>query len=389
VSLVRFGRLIALAAGASSLIGCFYLDPINRRPRYMGIERQCDASDPEPCDSNLEDLHRGDSVKLKAIFTDPDSLVSSSTFHWTVSTCDLEQVVCDVVYDGADQIAPFTVRSTLAATGGSVQSISVTLELFDDRGASITVSPKLTVHDGPTLVVSQSARSYTIGAPIEMFATYGDPDEGPPGTPPAGVAVQWTAIAPDGQLAAALIDLVVPQNPSDPGHITVGKKLIPQQRGAWDVRVLATDSHQQTNDKHLLFTIGPDLPPCLAQWAPISPPGGATLPVSAPTVFQVPLVDDDLDPYPPVSSDPLFGTTAFEWSIRAPGATARQRLVGATGNSVDFDPQAFTPGDVVELRVEVFDRNHSAVACADDEPVCPTSAKPGCNQRQTWRVEIR
>jgi hypothetical protein len=139
--------------------------------------------------------------------------------------------------------------------------------------------------------------------------------------------------------------------------------------------------------KDLRFTVGADQPPCLAQWQPIVPPDGATLPIIEPTLFEVPLVSDDLDPYPPVPGEPLFGTTTFAWSILPPGATARQPLVGATGNSVDFDPAAFTPGQIVELRVEIFDPSHGTVACADGDPVC--LASPGCSQRQTWRVEIR
>ncbi len=392
MQLVRFGSLAWIAAGASLLLtGCFYLDPINRRPKYQRVERQCDAGDPQPCDTELQDLHHGDSVKLKAIFTDSDGQVADSVLHWRVLACSNDMTLCDgaALYEGADTIAHFVVPNTLKDTGGPVQTVSIELDIFDDRGASTPVFPVLMVNDGPTLAVSRSARTYTIGAPIDLFATYGTPDDGPPGTPPVGVAVQWTAIAPDGQLSPSLIDVTVPPNPADPGHVTVGKRLVPRAVGAWDVRVIATDSHGQDTEKHLQFTVGPDQPPCLAQWQPITPPDGATLPITAPTVFQVPLVDDDLDPYPAVPGEPLFGTTAFEWSILLPGAPARQQLVGATGNSVDFDPGAFTPGNVVELRVEVFDRKHTAIACPDGAPVCPAIGSTACNQRQTWRVEIR
>lgn len=55
------GRLVWLVAGASLVLaGCVYLDPINRRPKIMAVERWCDGA--EPCD--FEDLHRGDSVTL-------------------------------------------------------------------------------------------------------------------------------------------------------------------------------------------------------------------------------------------------------------------------------------------------------------------------------------
>jgi hypothetical protein len=372
--------------------GCFYLDPVNRRPKYQRIERQCDAGEPvQPCDTDLQDVHRGDSVKLKVIFTDPDSELSESAFRWKVSACDSSLALCDShpLYEGTDTIAPFTVRKTLESTGGPVQRVAIELELFDDRGASSTVFPVLTVNDGPTLGVSRSARTYTVGAPIKMFATYGDPDDGPAGAPPSNIQLVWTPITPDGRSPPALIDLDVPQNPADPGHITAGEELIPNEVGAWDVRVTATNSHSKATEKHLQFMVAADRPPCLAQWAPIVPPDGVTLPILAPTVFQVSLVDDDLDPYPAVPGEPLFGTTAFEWSILPPGATARQRLLNATGNAIDFDPRAFTAGDVVELRVEIFDRIGGRLTCADDEPVCSAGATSSCNERQTWRVEIR
>jgi hypothetical protein len=112
------------------------------------------------------------------------------------------------------------------------------------------------------------------------------------------------------------------------------------------------------------------------------------LPVTEPTLFQVALVTDDLDSYPRLSTDPLFGTTAFAWSILPPGASERQLLVGTTGNTVDFDPGGFTPGDIVELRVEIFDRKQTPIQCADDLATCAIAAA-GCIQRQTWRLEAR
>jgi hypothetical protein len=113
------------------------------------------------------------------------------------------------------------------------------------------------------------------------------------------------------------------------------------------------------------------------------------LPVAEPTLFQVPLVTDDLDPYPPLSGDPHFGTTTFAWSMLTPGSPGREILVGATGNTFDFDPDAFTPGEIVELRVEIFDRKHTAIPCADRDATCSVDASSDCIQRQTWRVEVR
>src|SRR5262249_37044104 len=151
----------------------------------------------------------------------------------------------------------------------------------------------------------------------------------------------------------------------------------------------ASDGVGDLVEKRMAFSVGPDQPPCIAQVQPVVPPDGVSLPIDEPTRFQVPLVTDDLDPYPPLVGDPHFGTTAFAWSILAPGSSTRQLLVGATGNSVELDPSAFTPGAIVELRVEIFDRNHTAIPCPDDAPVCEINAQSGCIQRQTWRVEVR
>ena len=64
------------------------------------------------------------------------------------------------------------------------------------------------------------------------------------------------------------------------------------------------------------------------------------------------VVTDDLDPYPPVPGDPILGTTTFAWSLLAPGASSFASLA-ATSNSVALDPADYTPGDLLELRVEV------------------------------------
>jgi len=264
-------------------------------------------------------------------------------------------------------------------------AIKVNVELRDELGATAGQTPLFYVNDPPTLRVRAAAHAFVVGGPIELSATVGDSDE-----VAETIAVSWDVVAP-APSAVPLEDRPVPPDFSDPVHRTVGKTIVPDRTGAWDIRVRATDSQrdmpEQTED-HLLFTVGPDQPPCLAQSQPLVPPDGASLPITDPTLFQVAVVVDDLDPYPPLSG-PHFGTTAFEWSILAPGSPGRQVLTGATGNSIDFDPSAFTPGDIVELRVEIFDRSLSAISCADAAATCAIAAPPTCIQRQTWRVEVR
>jgi hypothetical protein len=203
------------------------------------------------------------------------------------------------------------------------------------------------------------------------------------------VQLAWSVFSPNTQPDWALDDLGPLDDPSDPDHITAHYRFVAHGSGDWDVQVVARDPRGATLERHFTFSVVPDRPPCLAQWQPIAAPDGAALPVADPTVFQVPLVDDDLDGYPALLGDPIFGTTTFAWSILAPGASTRQPLVGATGNTIDFDPAAFTPGDLVELRVEISDRNRTAIPCVDSAPTCSVISQPACIQRLTWRVEVR
>ena len=118
------------------------------------------------------------------------------------------------------------------------------------------------------------------------------------------------------------------------------------------------------------------------------PPQGAALPISVETLFQVLVVQDALDPYPTKPSDPLLGRPTFKWTIKPPGATTRQPLTGANGASVPIDPSTYTPGDQLELRVEIEDRTHTPITCADNMPTCSVNGT-SCIQRLTWLVEAR
>jgi len=370
-SVVRIVASIALL-----LTGCVFIDPINQRPS-IGIQQQ-----------TIRIVHRADHITLVANYDDPEG--REGTYSWHVFPCadpgDAGHAVgCDgAFYTGTQSIAEFDVPLVLDSAA-PVQAIRVTLEARDDRGAIAQGLEVYPVENAlPTLELRKSAHSYTVGAPIKLFAKYGDLDDGP-----ANVELDWKVFSPNTQPAFTFTDLAVPQDATDSAHITAGKTLVTQGTGEWTVQVTTRDPLGAIAMQPVMITVAADQPPCLAQWQPIVPPNGATLPVSDPTVFQVPLVNDDFDVYPPVPGDPVLGTTTFAWSIKTPGAPARQPLTGATGNSIDFDPSAFTPGDIVELRVEIFDRTYTTVQCPDGDAVCSMGSNPGCIQRQTWRVEVR
>lgn len=370
-------RLVAIIG--LLLTGCFYIDPINGRPS-VSIHLQSSSV-----------IHRGDHLLFTADYYDPEH--HAGTFAWKAIACIDEHLAS---CDGDDQAfytktlndedtADLVVPTMTLVHRAPVQAIKVKLEARDDRGALTQGLEVYRVDDlPPTLELRRSAHSYAVGAPIDLFAKYGDRDDGAP-----NVKLDWTLFTPNTQPGYTWTEPAFVQDPRDPTHVTVGRTLVPQGTGEWDVKVTATDELGEATVAHLVFTVGADQPPCLTSAQPAVPPAGATLPIVGPTVFQVPLVSDELDAYPPLLGQPEFGTTTFAWSILPPGAPARQPLVGATGNTIDFYPDAFTPGDIVELRVEIFDRNHTAITCAENLATCSVIAQPGCIQRQTWRVEVR
>jgi hypothetical protein len=200
--------------------------------------------------------------------------------------------------------------------------------------------------------------------------------------------VTWTVFSPADQPTYTLTDLGALSQP-DPTMYQTGMQLTPMGTGMWDVQVNATDPQGATAPPaDINVTVVADQPPCIAAESPIAPVAPNSYPMTAETLFQIPVVTDDLDVYPPQPSDPIKGVTTFAWSILPPGATTRQPLVGVTGNSVSLDPATYSPGDIIELRVEINDRKDRAINCADSDPTCAINAsEPSCIQRLTWQIE--
>jgi hypothetical protein len=354
------------------MAGCFYVDPIEVHP-HVALS---------PADGEYP-LYRGSPFVVTAHLDHP------YTFEWSAVACaskfgrDCSAVPFAALSGTSDTVA-FTVPVQVGAPGsGLTQSIVVGVAAHDDRGALAIGAPTTiyAVTDAPPVFDLSSARQiYTIGVPLELFTEVGDPDDAV-----ANLTLAWTVVG--GDPAAPLTQL--PAVPLDNGHLRTGVELTPMVAGAWDLRVQATDPLGATAIEDLAFDIALDRLPCIAQTQPIVAPDGRALPITEPTLFLVSQVDDDLDSYPRSSAAAPFGTATFAWSILAPGQTERAPLAGVTGNAVAFDPAMFTPGDLVELRVEVFDRTLTPVDCPDDQPTCAIARPTTCVQRQTWRVEVR
>ena len=363
-----------LAAIALCASGCFYVDPINQRPSADII------------DTTSGTVHRGSLVSLQAETYDPEG--QAVALHWRVYACTDATTPsgCDAdpYYETSAALATFTAQVFRDDNTTPTQALRVILEATDDHGAVARPSQELllTVDDAPpTLALrSTSAHNYVVGTPVDLYATVGDPDDGA-----GAVTLAWTVYSPPSQPAFTLTNLgdVTPGDPS-----AVHQVLFAQGPGDFDIQVVATDPLGETFPEHETVTMVPDSAPCIDSYAPAVAPLGSYEPLADPTLFQVLVVGDDLDPYPTQTSDMYFGQTQFSWSLLPPGATTRQPLA-VVGNSVALDPASYTPGDVLELRVEIQDRNHFTLPCPDSDATCEVVTGSGCFQRLTWKVQVQ
>ncbi|HEU0036065.1 MAG TPA: hypothetical protein VFQ53_35880 [Kofleriaceae bacterium] len=365
------------------LAGCFYIDPINQRPSLQ-IKQQTDDA-----------VFRGDKdLVLEAEVDDPED--NTVTYRWRVLACSdaTDESTCDeqTVDTSIDKQIKFDVPAYRSDPDGAgplpappVQSLLVQLDGEDDLGAVAKPRAELVIavldREPVVLVSDNPIYGGVTNTPIDVFAVYGDEDD-----TADNVAIEWKAFSPE-QVEIQLTDIAVPQ-PEDPAYRQVGKRLVPTVTGNWTIRVIATDPLGKTVTVDHTVGVVDDRPLCLGSWSPIAPTGTTKLPLAEPTLFQVPVVTDDLDRYPTVPGDVVLGETTFVWSLKN-GAAPRETLVGATGNSVAVDPASYPPGTVLELRVEVFDRRAIAIPCADDVQECSVISDPSCIQRETWRMEVR
>jgi hypothetical protein len=357
--------------------GCFYNQSINQRPSADIV-----AASSAP-------VFRGDTVEFSADGDDPQD--GEITYRWrayacidatTPSGCDMEPFSTSIL-----DTASFTVPDNLVG-GQATQALRIVLEGSDDAGAITDPDPVLVlaVEDhAPTIAMRvATTHGFVTGIPVDLYARYTDADDGA-----AALDIAWTAFAPASGGTFTLAPLAAPVD-TDPAYLQQGQLLVPTGDGAWTVSVTATDALGETATAMQTIMVDGDQPACIGQVEPIVATAPAALPISAPTLFEVLVVTDDLDVYPPVPSDPILGTAQFQWSLLPPGATTRVPLADS-GNSVELDPTLYSPGDVLELRVEIADRAHdfSTVDCVDSEATCSRSAVPGCDQRLTWRVEVQ
>ncbi len=370
--------LAALALVGTS--GCFYTEEINQRPSIA-------------IDQLSQEVYRGDMVELTETHDDPED--HFVTFDWRVQACTdgVGGADCDPVPFYTQHALPnarFKVP-LIRDNGLPVRNVRVVLEAKDELGATAKPSQEYVIValDRPPGLELSRAGNYIVtpGRAVIVYATVSDVDDGPIALGAPTWEVFTPAQVPDPNL---LTDVVLdPDQMMNPAVRTYAKRFTPPISGDWEIRVTATDPLDKATTKSLPFVVVPPPPPCIAQVAPIVATGGAALPITEPTLFRVPVVIDDLDVFPPQFGDDALGVTRFEWWFKGPGAPAHTLVNNATASTFNFDPAGYTPGDIVEIRVQIYDRENTAMNCLPTDPTCSVISQPTCIQRQTWRVEVR
>jgi hypothetical protein len=374
-SLALSGALVALGGG------CFYTDSINQRP---SIDIRQTSSD---------EVYRGSPVALQAESDDPEGHVVF--YSWRAYACTETEALPSGERPGCDQVpfhtgvlatTDFVVPVRRVDEDVPVEAVLVILQAQDDYGAVARPDQQLVIPVGnhpPDVELSmRTPYEFIVGTPIDLYAKVSDPDDGA-----AAVALTYKLFTPMSQPSMD-IDPVDVADPEAPTSLQEGWQFTPGGVGRWEFKVTGTDPLGAVDDETLVIDVIADDPPCLVQWAPIAAPSSTTeWPMTDPTLFQVKVVKDTLDPYPTIPGDAVRKTTAFKWSIKQPGSSSRTDL-GATGTAVSLDPANYTPGDIVELRVEIADRVARTINCADDQLTCSVIST-SCIQRQTWRVVVQ
>ncbi|MFT3693663.1 MAG: hypothetical protein QM831_11020 [Kofleriaceae bacterium] len=355
--------------------GCFYSEEINQRPS-LDIHQ---TGDP---------VYRTATVHFNAVGVDPDG--DSIAYVWRAYACTSSDKapVCDQApfQTGASSDFAATLPSVRIDSPDEFDTLHITLDGHDSYGANSRPTQTLDlalVDQAPTVELRKDPRhAYVVNTPVNVYALLSDFDD-----PAAALPIVWSPFGPSSDHTHDGETLTDPATlPAPPNYTKVFK---PTMNGLWTIRVSTQDPSGMPASADLPIQVDADHAPCLAQWAPTATTiPNTTIPLTDPTLFQIQVVTDDLDPYPSVPNDPILGTTEFHWSIVPPGGT-RQQLTSVTGNAVPLDPATYRPGDIVELRVEIQDRNHTPVNCPESDLTCSVISDNSCLQRLTWRAEVR
>jgi hypothetical protein len=332
------------------LPGCFYTDRVNSRPHAHMVVG--------PPNANV-----GTTLILDASSSSDDE-GDPLTYAWVIAEC-VTPSDCRPVASSTQPTWEYTIQSHYPH---AIQLLVADVSGAADR-ASDTIAPQdLT----PTVTATVQGfgnpdGTFTLGRKLAVLATGSDPD--------GGDKLTYT------------FELTPPAT-SDPDKVDFGRlsptgyELVPDVVGHWEVKVTVDDGWGMTASDRVPIDVVDDAPPVIAATTPDWSAGQTVvLQADGPRRFSVDTVTDDLDPYPYPAGTPdhELGVAHFKWFLGG------VEIAGHDLPDFTLDPSAYAPGDVVDLRVEAYDRIARTWPCDATVPVCP-SASP---RRVSWQAEIR
>jgi len=264
----------------------------------------------------------------------------------------------------------------------------------DPQGAMATAQQQVQVENQAPEVVFEASDDTAAEESVRTIASYEPVRISAQGsTDPEGQGLTFAWSMRDG--AGAQVPLAVCSD-TPQGEAICLPSLTP---GRYVAEVTVTDSEGLQSRKSTEIAVLEDSAPCLSAWSPQL----ATV-LRAPSelaVFEILGAADDGDPYPPRLD--VLSQLNFTWFVRLNNSTW-DRIVQSSRPEFSLPSDTYRTGDVVEIRVEIADRQGDrglSGACPLDEPTC-TLAPPNpalaavrqeglqiCLQRWTWRVEYR
>ncbi len=362
-------------AGASLAVlflapaGCFYITPINERPR---ADIEVSAGPHYPNSSfevqAFESSDIEDGVDIECTWSayscadlacaDPTELQQRSTRR------------CDQPYPVAVPEAdhrPIRVLLTVTDSDGAT---------FDDE-TIIPIGNRPPIITGPQPQFADTSDRTAVSIPVRVSVEVDDDDGDDE------VTLSWQLIKPRG--GGADVEL-------QPVGDGLTQEFTPDVADVWTVEVTADDTHdggQATGAA--MIAVQEDGPPCIAQTLPAADPDHRFVlqREDGLRTFSILRIEDELDPYPRTSEAEYLGDPTFAWQLASPDTGGvLVPLAGASGPEVTIDAAAYAPGDLVNLRIEVSDRVERDIPCDPAQPTCSLSGDD-CVQRVTWGVEIR
>jgi hypothetical protein len=369
--------LVACLPGAG---GCFYTGSINREPR---ANVQLSTAGPH---------YRGSLVALSASKSDdPDG--EDLDVSWRAHACSADRTECDTsAFDERAQrpaSEPYNVRIPAARlNGAAAEAIRVDVTVADEHGAEHGDRVFIDVTNRPPEPVLQvqgfaaPTGGYPLGTTVRLVVEARDPDGDP-------AMLTWRYFPASGSQEANVVWERIDGDMYDLAGDVVGE---------WVAEVEVTDALGASSTARATVFFQQDGPPCIAATDPPAQADAGYIVErgAAPRRFAVLAVTDDLDVYPPPSSELADGrpspqgTARFRWSIATPYTDGvLQPIRGHALAGYTVDPGAYAPGDTLLLRVEIEDRNGFEVGCGQEQPTCSIAGDSVCLQRMTWRIDIR